>query len=333
VEQPLHVAYLDLQVDAEKAPSGKGLLAKATASPRCKQEYLWCGINAFGRWSYKVAEVPGLPWLMVFPKPPVTAPSNFALLEQESSCEDCGNVERLGFQFCYAYQPIVDVGSKLVFAHEALVRGPAGEPAYSVLSMVNEDNRYRFDQACRVKAIKTAAALSMQSYLSINFMPNAIYQPERCIRTTLEAARVHGFPINRIIFETVEGERIEDAKWLAEVLTEYKRIGFVTAIDDFGAGYAGLNLLADFRPDIVKLDMALVRGIDKSASRQAIVRAVARIGDELAIQVLAEGVETLEESQALRDLGICLMQGYLFCKPKFEACASADDIAWPVRHM
>ncbi len=262
---------------------------------------------------------------------PILAPSQFSNLEEEgASCDDCGNDARLGFQFSYAYQPIVDVETRQVFAHEALVRGAAGESAYSVLSQVNEANRYRFDQACRVKAIKNAAALRMQSHLSINFMPNAIYQPERCIRTTLAAARANGFPIERIIFETVEGERIEDAKWLAEVLGEYKRIGFLTAIDDFGAGFAGLNLLADFHPDFIKIDMALVRDIDKSASRQSIVGAVSRIGEELGIRVIAEGIETLDESLALRDLGIRLMQGYLLCKPKFHACAGPSDIVWPL---
>ena len=112
-----------------------------------------------------------------------------------------------------------------------------------MLAQVNEDNRFRFDQAGRVKAIKTAARLGMQSRLSINFMPNAIYRPELCIRSTLEAARAHDFPVERIIFETVEGERISDGKWLTEVFREYQRIGFLTAIDDFGAGFAGLNLL------------------------------------------------------------------------------------------
>ena len=256
-------------------------------------------------------------------------PSEFAALEGDITCDDCGNDERLGFLFSYAYQPIVDTATRQIFAHEALVRGPAGESAHSVLAQVNEDNRYRFDQACRVKAIKTAAALNMQGMLSINFMPNAIYQPERCIRTTLAAARTHGFPIQRIIFETVEGEIIGDAKWLAEVLREYKRMGFLTAIDDFGAGFAGLNLLADFQPDIIKLDMALVRGIDASRPRQAIVRSVARMGEELGIAILAEGVETVDEFLALHTMGIHLMQGYLFGKPRFEACAVVDDIAWP----
>ncbi len=255
--------------------------------------------------------------------------SAFAPLDGEITCDDCGNDVKLGFQFSYAYQPIVDLATRQIYAHEALVRGPNGESAHSVLSRVNEENRYRFDQACRVKAIKTAASLGMQTKLSINFMPNAIYRPEVCIRTTLEAARHHGFPIERIIFETVEGEEINDGKWLAEVLREYQRIGFLTAIDDFGAGFAGLNLLADFQPDLIKLDMALVRDIDKSRPRQAIVKGVARMCEELAIRIIAEGIESRDECLCLQGMGIGLMQGYLFGKPAFESCGQVDALAWP----
>lgn len=256
-------------------------------------------------------------------------PSNFASLLDTESCDACGNDDSLGFLFSYAYQPIVDTISRQIYAHEALVRGPKGEPAVQVLSLVNEDNRYRFDQTCRVKAIKTATQLGMQSRLSINFMPNAIYKPEVCIRTTLAAARTHGFPVEQIIFETVEGERVEDGKWLADVLREYKRIGFLTAIDDFGAGFAGLNLLADFQPDIIKLDMDLVRGIHQNRARQSIVRCIARIGDELSIEILAEGVEKEEEYHCLQSLGIKLMQGYLFSKPLFETVCKIESIRWP----
>ena len=257
------------------------------------------------------------------------APSDFMPLEDGKACGDCSTAERLSFQFSYAYQPIVDVQARQIYAHEALVRGPGGEGALSVLSQVNESNRYRFDQACRTKAIKTAALLNMPTRLSINFMPNAIYRPELCIRATLEAARKHGFPIERIIFETVEGERVDDGKWLAEILREYKRIGFLTAIDDFGAGYAGLNLLADFQPDLIKLDMELVRHIDKSPARQAIVRGVSHICEELGIRIIGEGVETLDECLCLQDMGVSLMQGYLFAKPLFEACGQAETIHWP----
>jgi len=251
--------------------------------------------------------------------------------DAQSRCAQCKNGNALGFDFSYAYQPIVDIDTRQIFAHEALVRGTAGESAYSVLSLVTGENRYAFDQACRVKAIEIASRVQLDSYLSINFLPNAVYRPEVCIRTTLEAAKQHGWPVNRIIFETVEGERVDDGKWFAEVLREYQRIGFLTAIDDFGAGYAGLNLLADFLPDIVKLDMALVRNIETRRSAQSIVRCMVGLCAELGVRVVAEGIETLGEYHCLDDLGVRLMQGYLFARPTFEAGLTADRIPWPDR--
>lgn len=230
-------------------------------------------------------------------------------------CEDCGKAERVGFQFDYAYQPIVDISSQTIFAHEALVRGPQGESAASVLAQVNEHNRYRFDQACRVKAIKGAKELGIQERISINFLPNAIYKPELCIRTTLEAARVHGFPLDRIIFEVTEGERIEDGPWFAQILREYKRCGFKTAIDDFGAGYAGMKLLSDFQPDLIKIDMDLIRGVDSNKPRQAIVRSLVRLCEEMQITVVAEGIETEGQYAVLRERGCDQGQGFWLGRP------------------
>ena len=255
--------------------------------------------------------------------------SDFApLASSESACGSCGIASAAAFTFSYAYQPIVDVVERRVWGHEALVRGPSGESAQSVLSQVNDDNRYRFDQACRVKAIKGAAQIGIEGRLSINFLPNAIYKPEVCIRTTLAAALANDFPVARIMFEATEGEAVNDGKRLAEILREYKRTGFTTAIDDFGAGYAGLNLLADFQPDIVKLDMALVRHVDSSRSRQAIARGVLRMCGELGIEVLAEGIETLAERDFFLDEGVALMQGYLFGRPAFQARGQIDPASW-----
>jgi EAL domain-containing protein (putative c-di-GMP-specific phosphodiesterase class I) len=247
---------------------------------------------------------------------PLSPPSLFVPLEGSAEdCAACARGERLGFLFDFAYQPIVDVARREVFAHEALVRGPEGASAASVLAQVNDDNRYRFDQSCRVKAIKGAAEIGLSGRLSINFLPNAIYRPEVCIRTTLEAARTHGFPLERIIFEVTEGERVEDGPWFASILREYQRVGFLTAIDDFGAGYAGLKLLADFQPDLIKLDMDLVRGLDADPARRHIVHHLVRLCADLGVAVIAEGVETVAERNALLDLGITLMQGYLFARP------------------
>src|SRR5699024_8866595 len=93
------------------------------------------------------------------------------------ACAQCRGNDKLDFDFTYAYQPIVDLSTRTVDAHDALVRGLYGESAYSVLARVNDHNRYMFDQACRVKAIRGAAELGMQEFLSIIFLPNAVYRP------------------------------------------------------------------------------------------------------------------------------------------------------------
>jgi EAL domain-containing protein (putative c-di-GMP-specific phosphodiesterase class I) len=242
--------------------------------------------------------------------------------EFDSGCQGCTG-SHLDFDISMAFQPIVDVADRSIFAYEALVRGIDGAPAADMLRRVNDENRYPFDQLCRVRAVEMAAALGMTSMLSINFMPNAVYEPSRCLRATLEAALRTGFPVERIIFETTEDERVDDA-YLKQIFATYRAQGFKTAIDDFGAGYAGLNLLADFQPDIVKIDMALIRGIDRDRARQTIVGALAAVGQLLGIQVIAEGVEEAREALVLRHLGITLMQGYLFATPAFEALPRVD---------
>lgn len=241
-------------------------------------------------------------------------------------CGECAHGTPLGFEFTMAFQPIVNVATGEIFAHEALVRGPQGESASQIFTQVNDSNRYRFDQACRTKAIALASALQMQPLLSINFMPNAVYEPERCIRTTLAAAEAYGFPIERIIFEITESEKVEDLGHLRSIVEYYHQRGFKTAIDDFGAGYSGLNLLAEIPTDIVKLDMALIRNIDQKKTSQAIVKGVVQVCRELSTTLIAEGVETRAELEFLRTLGIELFQGYYFARPAFEALATPSKL-------
>lgn len=251
-----------------------------------------------------------------------------SLTSSQGSCQGCQQSEPLGFDFSFAYQPIVDLRDQSVFAHEALVRGTAGEGALSVLDQVTEENRYRFDQLCRTRAIQGAAMLNMQTHLSINFMPNAVYRPELCIRSTLEAAKKYNFPIHRLIFETLESQHVDNYRHLTNILREYREFGFKTAIDDFGAGYSGLNLLADFQPDLIKLDMALIRDVDRDRVRQAIIRAIVTMCADLDVTVIAEGIESAGERDFLADCGIFLMQGYWFAKPAFKALAQVSPEAW-----
>ena len=247
-----------------------------------------------------------------------------ATLDQQPGGDQCGGKCRtpMTIPITMAFQPIVDLNHGTIFAHEALVRGTDGQSAQWVLDQVNDDNRYSFDQTCRVKAIELAASLGMQEKLSVNFLPNAVYQPATCIRTTLETARRTGFPISQIMFEATEAERVEDVVHLRRILSEYKRQGFTTAIDDFGAGFSGLNLLAEFQPDIVKIDMQLTRGIEEDRIRRAIVGSILYACREIGITVIAEGIETSEQEQVLREMGVSLMQGYRYARPAFGAIAS-----------
>lgn len=249
-------------------------------------------------------------------------------LATTKACTACKNEEPFEFEFEYAYQPIVRLSTRTVYAHEALVRGPNGESAASILEKINDSNRYRFDQLCRSKAVEGAARLNMQEFLSINFLPNAVYRPEVCIRSTFEAAKKFNFPIEKIIFEVTEGERVEDRPHLVNIFREYHRFGFRTAIDDFGAGYAGLNLLSEYQPDVVKIDMELVRDVDSHLPKQAIVIGIMQICKALNIAVLAEGIETRAERDFLSSVGIDLMQGYWFCKPVFKGLGEIPEAAW-----
>lgn len=243
-------------------------------------------------------------------------------------CNDCRNLDQLDIKFTMAFQPIVNFQEKIIFGYEALVRGPNQEGAFQILSQVTDANRYKFDQAIRVRALDLAKKLNLEGMLSINFLPNAVYRPETCIRATLEAAAELNFPTNRIMFEVTEGEKVLDHDHLKNIFIEYKKQNFTTAIDDFGAGYAGLNLLADWQPDIIKLDMSLTRNINNDPVRRALVSGIITVCKELSIQIIAEGIETKEERDTLYAQGVHLFQGYYFARPGFECLPTINEEAW-----
>lgn len=235
-------------------------------------------------------------------------------------CAGCRS-DGFGIPIAMAFQPIVHPDGR-VFAFEALVRGANGDGAQAVLSAVTPDNVYSFDQRCRTTAIETAAGLGLSqtgAMLSINFRPNAIYEPVRCLRTSLAAARRAGLPNEAILFEITEDEKLHDPLHMRAIVTAYRSMGFKVAIDDFGAGHSNLNLLADFQPDIVKLDMHLIRDIHRDPVRRAVIRSLVQLGADLGITLIAEGIEQEAEYETLLELGIGLFQGYLFARPAIGA--------------
>ncbi|MEQ8404266.1 MAG: EAL domain-containing protein [Oceanicaulis sp.] len=242
----------------------------------------------------------------------------------------CACAQPVPAEFKFAFQPIVDVRDRTVFAQEALVRGPNGEGAGSVLGAIDQANIHAFDRACRIGAVKASARLlaDRPELVSLNTMPNSVYDPETCLRTTIAAAKAANFPIERIMFEMTEHEAIEDLDHFTKIVASYKEMGFVTAIDDFGAGSSGLTLFASVLPDIVKLDAKLISGVHKSRVQKVVVENIVELCSKFDIGVIAEGIEEEAEARTLRDLGIYLFQGYYFSKPAFDAVTPNADLVW-----
>lgn len=237
---------------------------------------------------------------------------------------DCACARSFPAELKFAFQPIVDVEAGAVFAQEALVRGANGEGAGTILAMVDPENLHAFDRKCRIGAVKAAARLMGpdDGLLSVNTMPNSVYDPATCLRTTIAAAEAAGFPVRRIMFEMTEHEAIGDLDHFVKIVKSYKDMGFLTAIDDFGAGSSGLNLFARVMPDIIKIDRALVDGLAGNPVQQAIVGNLAELCAKFDIKVIAEGIETRSDYEAVRELGITLFQGYYFARPQLDALAT-----------
>jgi len=224
--------------------------------------------------------------------------------------------------YTFAFQPIVNTVARTVVSQEALIRGINQEPAWQILQQVAPMNRHLFDRESRLHAIHLAMRLGLKTLLNLNFLPQELQDSPRSVLSIIEAANVAHLPVERIVLEVTEGGVINDPTQFAKLINQYRSYGLKLAIDDFGKGYSGLNLLADFQPDQIKLDIKLIRNIDRDGPRQAIVRALRQICLDLGIDVIAEGVESVEEYAWLSNEGIRFFQGYLFARPAFEAFAT-----------
>ncbi len=222
----------------------------------------------------------------------------------------------------FAFQPYVDTALRMVMGHEALLRGPYGEPARQMLAQVAKADLHAFDVDCRNDAIRCGRRLGLErgdQALNINLLPNALGDQGRTLLSTLAVAASEGFPTSKLVLEITEAEQVEDPASLRDLLADFREFAFRTALDDLLAGWSNLKLLADFRPDYVKLDLALVEGIDQDPRRHAVVRGLKQACDDLGCEIIAEGVERNEESLCLSDLGIFLQQGFLFARPSLES--------------
>jgi EAL domain-containing protein (putative c-di-GMP-specific phosphodiesterase class I) len=220
------------------------------------------------------------------------------------------------------FQPIVHAqDTRRIYAHEALVRGlePDGTlvPPGRMMGVARDaELLFQLDLAARLSAIREAVRHGLDVPVFINFTPSAIYDPAFCLRSTVAAIREAGIPSEHVVFEVIESDHAADASHLRSIIDYYRQAGFRVALDDLGAGHSSLNLLHQLRPDIVKLDMELVRHIHEDPYKASITQKLLEIAQKLGIRTVAEGIETPEELRWVRAHGVDYVQGYLVSRPQ-----------------
>jgi EAL domain-containing protein (putative c-di-GMP-specific phosphodiesterase class I) len=215
----------------------------------------------------------------------------------------------IGFQFSFAFQPIVNASNQEIISFEALVRGPHGEPSNSVFAQVSNHDFGKFDEVCRQKAIHLASRLNITNNLCLNLSAQGLYE------------------IDSSILETAN---LTDQHSLLQYLQLINDFGFKTSIDDFGAGYSGLKLLVKYQPTYIKLDRHLIGDIQEDMIKQCVFLGIQQICDRLSIEIVAEGVEHAAEYRWLSQAGVQIFQGYYFARPAFEALPEVSNKAYAI---
>ena len=233
-------------------------------------------------------------------------------------------IEMLRAQSLFSvFQPIVRMPSvgaaPEVFGYECLMRGEHNGNVIAPDTMLQmargADLIFQLDLAARRTAILSAARHGIQEKVFINFSPNAIYDPWHCLRSTVTAVDDVGLRRDQVVFELTESERLPATKYLQRIVDFYREEGFQVALDDVGSGYSSLNVLVQLKPDFVKLDMGLVRDVDRDAAKAIVARKLIETVKELELPTIAEGIERAEELEWMRDTGADFAQGFFFARP------------------
>jgi EAL domain-containing protein (putative c-di-GMP-specific phosphodiesterase class I) len=221
-------------------------------------------------------------------------------------------------EFWSAYQPIVSLSDRSVTAHEALLRGVVDgrEVGGGDLFFVAESAGWlhRLDRIGRESAIAGSVPWLGDDDLYVNFHPASIFRPQVCLASTERAVHDAGIAPEQLVFEVVESHAIADRGHLVSVLEHYRTLGWRIALDDVGAGWSSLSLLAVVRPEVVKLDKRLVQELPDDGAR-TVLKAVTDLAHQLGAVVVAEGVETEQLADEVTALGADLGQGWLFGRP------------------
>ena len=227
-------------------------------------------------------------------------------------------------RFFSMFQPIVhldDSDQFPIFGYECLLRahqkddGGIISPARIFTDAKRANMIFLLDRHARITSIAEAAEHDITEKIFINFLPTSIYDPDYCLRTTVEALKDTPIENEQIVFEVVETESIQKRDQLTEILEYYREKSFGVALDDMGAGYSSLGLLKDLKPDYMKIDFELVNGVSQDSYKADIARSLIEISHKHNIQVIAEGIESASDMKWFRENGADLGQGFFFARP------------------
>lgn len=217
------------------------------------------------------------------------------------------------------YEPIVEVESRTVFGYEALARGPEGSRFHSPVALFTaaEDHElvFELDCVCRESGLRGAVDFPAGTKLFLNIRPTTIHDPSFQSDRLIETLERRQLAPTDVVFEISEQESIASFGAFREMRDFYRGLGFQFALDDTGTGYAGLEELLEVEPDYIKIDRAMVSGVDQDPARQDMLAALLQLADKMGAQVIGEGLDTLEELEMLGRLGIRFGQGWLFGHP------------------
>jgi EAL domain-containing protein (putative c-di-GMP-specific phosphodiesterase class I) len=249
--------------------------------------------------------------------PRVHSFTQFSLVSQSSWLHDLLDERRLTTVF----QPIVNAMSpRQVFGREALLRGIGRDAVVLYPSYILDVARAcgmlsQVDHAARASALGALARGELAERVFINISPGTAHDPVEAVDTTTRLIDQAGVAHERIVFEVTEADQSLDVGMLRRLLAAYREAGFGVALDDVGAGYSSLNMLHQLRPDYIKLDMELIRGVHADGYKALIAQKIIEIAHSLSIKTIAEGVETAEELAWVQAHGAEYVQGYLISKP------------------
>ncbi|RPD94646.1 diguanylate phosphodiesterase [Candidatus Pantoea deserta] len=227
----------------------------------------------------------------------------------------------------FAFQPIIDPLMQQIVSLEALIRTPDGGAPGDYFAQFTGEAIYAADIKAKGVAFAQAKALNIQGQtLSVNLLPMSLVMVPNAVEQLLNEIHQNGLVPEQIVVEVTENEVISRLDEFTIAVKKLRAAGISIALDDFGAGFAGLSLLSRFQPDKVKIDRNLITDVHKSGPKQAIVHAILKCCSSLEISVIAEGIEKPEEWMWLEAAGISLFQGYLFARPHLNGI---PPVAWP----